>query len=112
MQVVLLLIIGVFLIYRMMRVEERMNKIEYMMNKQNQNPNEDIFWDSIKDKVENDTEYRNTDGWDEELEKQYWENEGKEHMPPELEKQFWAEQPPEPFATPEEVEKYNIDGKK
>lgn len=28
----------------------------------------------------------------------------------ELETQFWNEQPPEPFATPEEVEKYNIDG--
>ena len=27
-----------------------------------------------------------------------------------LETQFWNEQPPEPFATPEEVEKYNIDG--
>ena len=26
-----------------------------------------------------------------------------------LEKQFWAEQPPEPFATPEELAKYNID---
>ena len=29
----------------------------------------------------------------------------------ELEKLFWNEQPPEPFATPEEVEKYNIDKK-
>ena len=28
----------------------------------------------------------------------------------EMETQFWNEQPPEPFATPEEVEKYNIDG--
>jgi hypothetical protein len=28
----------------------------------------------------------------------------------ELETQFWNEQPSEPFATPEEVEKYNIDG--
>lgn len=26
-----------------------------------------------------------------------------------LEKRFWAEQPPEPFATPEELAKYNID---
>jgi hypothetical protein len=26
-----------------------------------------------------------------------------------LEKQFWAEQPPEPFATPEELAKYNTD---
>lgn len=95
MQVILLLIIGVFLIYRMMRVEERMNKLEYMMNKENQNPNEDVFWESVKDKVENDSEYRDVDGWDEEMEKRYW-----------------AEQPPEPFATPEEVEKYNIDGKK
>ena len=29
----------------------------------------------------------------------------------ELEEQFWAEQPPEPFATPEEVKKYNINKK-
>lgn len=50
------------------------------------------------------------DDWDDGIEKQYWENEGNEHMPPELEEQFWNEQPPEPFATPEEVEKYNIDG--
>lgn len=28
---------------------------------------------------------------------------------PELETQFWAEQPPEPFATPEELAKYNTD---
>ena len=28
---------------------------------------------------------------------------------PELETQFWSEQPPEPFATPEELAKYNID---
>jgi hypothetical protein len=28
---------------------------------------------------------------------------------PELEQQFWSEQPPEPFATPEELAKYNID---
>ena len=63
--------------------------------KTNQKPNEDVFWESVKDKVENDSEYRDTDGWDEEMEKRYW-----------------AEQPPEPFATPEEVEKYNIDGKK
>ena len=28
MQVILLIIIGVFLIYRMMRVEDRMNKLE------------------------------------------------------------------------------------
>jgi hypothetical protein len=26
-----------------------------------------------------------------------------------LEKQFWAEQPPLPFATPEELAKYNTD---
>jgi hypothetical protein len=95
MQTILLLIIGVFLIYRMMRVEERMNKIEHDMMKMNQKPNEDVFWESVEDKVENDSEYRDTDGWDEEMEKRYW-----------------AEQPPEPFATPEEVEKYNIDGKK
>ena len=79
----------------MMRVEERMNKIEHEMMKMNQKPNEDVFWESVKDKVENDSEYRDTDGWDEEMEKRYW-----------------AEQPPEPIATPEEVEKYNIDGKK
>ena len=95
MQTILLLIIGVYLIYRMMRVEERMNKIEHDMMKMNQKPNEDVFWESVKDKVENDSEYRDTDGWDDEMEKRYW-----------------AEQPPEPFATPEEVEKYNIDGKK
>jgi hypothetical protein len=71
MEVILLLIIGVFLIYRMMRVEERMNKLEHGMFRDKQ----DALW----------TE--------------------------ELEKQYWAEQPPEPFATPEEVEKYNIDGK-
>ena len=28
---------------------------------------------------------------------------------PELEQQFWSEQPPEPFATPEELAKYNTD---
>jgi hypothetical protein len=28
---------------------------------------------------------------------------------PELEQQFWSEQPPEPFATSEELAKYNID---
>ena len=33
MQVILLLIIGVFLIYRMMRVEDRMNKMEHDMIK-------------------------------------------------------------------------------
>jgi hypothetical protein len=56
----------------MMRVEERMNKLEHDMLRDKQ----DALW----------TE--------------------------ELERQYWAEQPPEPFATPEEVEKYNIDGKK
>ena len=95
MEIGLLLFIGVFLIYRMMRVEERMNKVEHDMMRMNQKPNEDVFWESVEDKVENDSEYRDTDGWDEEMEKRYW-----------------AEQPPEPFATPEEVEKYNIDGKK
>ena len=49
MEVVLLLIIGVFLIYRMMRVEERMNKLEH-----------DMFRDK-QDAL-----------WTEELEKQYW----------------------------------------
>jgi Na+-transporting methylmalonyl-CoA/oxaloacetate decarboxylase gamma subunit len=33
MQVILLIIIGVFLIYRMMRVEDRMNKIEHDIEK-------------------------------------------------------------------------------
>ena len=50
----------------------------------------------------------NEDEWNDEMEKRYWENEGNEHMPPELEEQFWNEQPPEPFATPEEVEMYKI----
>ena len=53
----------------------------------------------------------NEDEWNDEMETKYWENEGNEHMPPELEQQFWNEQPPEPFATPEEVEKYGIDDK-
>jgi hypothetical protein len=112
MEIVLLLIIGVFLIYRMMRVEERMNKLEH-----------DMFRDK-QDAL-----------WTEELEKQYWEEQipkpsitpknakemmitkpddfyGKIDFDDDLEQQFWNEQPPEPFATPEEVEKYNIDGKK
>jgi len=72
MEVILLIIIGVFLMYRMMRVEDRMNKLEHDMFRFKQ----DMLW----------TE--------------------------ELEKQYWAEQQPEPFATPEEGEKYNIDGKK
>lgn len=53
----------------------------------------------------------NEDEWNDDMEQRYWENEGNEHMPPELEEQFWNEQPPEPFATPEEVEKYGIDDK-
>ena len=65
MEIGLLLIIGVFLIYRMMRVEERVNKLEQDMFRFKQ----DMLWNE------------------------------------ELEKQYWAEQPPEPFATPEEVEK-------
>lgn len=95
MTVVLLLIIGVFLMYRMMRVEERMNKMEYDMKKMNEKPVEieDEFWESVKDKVQNDGREQ-TDGWNDELEKQ-----------------FWAEQPPYPFATPEEVEKLKNDGK-
>ena len=108
MEIVLLLVIGVFLIYRMMRVEERMNKMEHASKLKEQNEHwdwkwekfeeeddTDEFWESNTDKIQNDSEYRDTDGWDEEMEKRYW-----------------AEQPPEPFATPEEVEKYNIDGKK
>jgi hypothetical protein len=66
MQTILLLIIGIFLIYRMMRVEERMNRLE-------------------RD-VEN-------------------------HRERESEKQFWAEQPPYPFATPEELEELKKEGK-
>jgi hypothetical protein len=34
---------------------------------------------------------------------------GEDGWTPDLEKQFWAEQPPEPFATPEELAKYNTD---
>jgi hypothetical protein len=71
MQVILLIIIGVFLIYRMMRVEERMNKLEHDMFRDKQ----DALW----------TE--------------------------ELEKQYWAEQPPYPFATPEELEELKKEGK-
>jgi hypothetical protein len=71
MQTILLLIIGVFLIYRMMRVEERMNKLEHDMFRDKQ----DALW----------TE--------------------------ELEKQYWAEQPPYPFATPEELEELKKEGK-
>jgi hypothetical protein len=71
MQTILLLIIGVFLIYRMMRVEERMNKLEHDMFRFKQ----DALW----------TE--------------------------ELEKQYWAEQPPYPFATPEELDELKKNGK-
>ena len=119
----------------MMLVEDRMNKLEHnMMNKQNQTPNEDVFWESVKDKVQNDTEYRDTDGCDGELEKQYWAEQipkpsitpknGKEMMitkpddfygkidfDDELEQQFWKEQPPYPFATDEEVEQLKKEGK-
>ena len=51
MQVILLLIIGVFLIYRMMLVEDRMNKIEHDMIK---------YKEEIKDNLnkESDTESR------------------------------------------------------
>ena len=148
MEVVLLLVIGVFLIYRMMQVEERMNKMERASKLKEQNEHwdwkwekfeeeddTDEFWESNTDKIQNDTEYRDTDGWDEEMEKRYWAEQipkssitpknakemmitkpddfyGKIDFDDELEEQFWNEQPPEPFATPEEVEKYNIDGKK
>jgi hypothetical protein len=71
MEVILLLIIGIFLIYRMMRVEERMDKLEHNMFRDKQ----DALW----------TE--------------------------ELEKQYWAEQPPYPFATPEELEELKKEGK-
>jgi hypothetical protein len=51
------------------------------------NEDEEADWDvTLNDGLEDD-------GWTEELEEQYWK-----------------EQCPEPFATPEEVEKYNIDG--
>jgi hypothetical protein len=49
MEVILLIIIGVFLIYRMMRVEERMNKLEH-----------DMF------------RFKQDALWTEELEKQFW----------------------------------------
>jgi len=71
MEVILLLIIGIFLIYRMMRVEERMNKLEHNMFRDKQ----DALW----------TE--------------------------DLEKQYWTEQPPYPFATPEELEQLKKEGK-
>jgi hypothetical protein len=71
MEVILLLIIGVFLIYRMMRVEERMNKLEH---------------DRFRDKQD-----------------ALWTDD--------LEKQYWAEQPPYPFATPEELEELKKEGK-
>jgi hypothetical protein len=71
MQTILLIIIGVFLIYRMMKVEERMDKLEH---------------DRFRDKQDA--------LWTEDLEKQYW-----------------AEQPPYPFATPEELEELKKEGK-
>ena len=71
MEVILLLIIGVFLIYRMMRVKDPMNKLEH-----------DRF------------RYKQDALWTEDLEKQYW-----------------AEQPPYPFATPEELEELKKEGK-
>jgi len=49
MEVILLLIIGVFFIYRMMKVEDRMNKLEH-----------DMF------------RFKQDMLWTEELEKQYW----------------------------------------
>jgi Na+-transporting methylmalonyl-CoA/oxaloacetate decarboxylase gamma subunit len=51
MQVILLLIIGVFLMYRMMRVEDRMNKMEHDMIK---------YKEEIKDNLnkESDTKSR------------------------------------------------------
>jgi hypothetical protein len=64
------------------------------MKTMNQKPNEDMFWESVKDKVENDSQYRDVGGWDEEMEKQYW-----------------AEQPPYPFATPEELDELKKNGK-
>ena len=95
MEVVLLLIIGIFLIYRMMRVEERMNKLEQRYWAE-QIPKPSITPKNAKEMMitKPDDFYGKID-WDDELEQQYWN-----------------EQPPEPFATPEEVEKYNIDGKK
>jgi hypothetical protein len=71
MEIGLLLFIGVYLIYRMMKVEERMDKLEH---------------DRFRDKQDA--------LWTEDLEKQYW-----------------AEQPPYPFATPEELEELKKEGK-
>ena len=46
----------------------------------------------------------------EDLEKDFFGSlDGEDGWTPDLEKQFWAEQPPEPFATPEELAKYNTD---
>jgi len=46
----------------------------------------------------------------EELENDFFGSlDGEDGWTPDLEKQFWAEQPPEPFATSEELAKYNID---
>lgn len=55
----------------MMRVEERMNKLEHDMFRFKQ----DALWNE------------------------------------ELEKQYWAEQPPYPFATPEELDELKKNGK-
>jgi hypothetical protein len=42
MQVILLIIIGVFLVYRMMLVEDRMNKMEHDMEKYKTNLNKEL----------------------------------------------------------------------
>lgn len=51
----------------------------------------DLFWESIKEKVENDIEYRDVDGWDEEMEKRYW-----------------AEQIPLPYETPKNPKEMKV----
>ena len=99
--------------------DEESSTIEPTEEEENENfsniiPNEEIiFQDNIIDEAI--AEHNLHEDWDEDLENQYWENEGNVYVPngdewtPELEAQFWAEQPIEPFATPEEVEKYEID---
>jgi hypothetical protein len=44
MEVILLIIIGIFLIYRMMRVEERMNRLERDVENHRERESEKQFW--------------------------------------------------------------------
>ena len=94
MEVVLLLIIGIFLIYRMMRVEERMNKLEQRYWA------EQIPKPSITPKNAKEMMITKPDDF-------Y----GKIDFDDELEQQYWREQPPYPFATPEELEELKKNGK-